>query len=63
MAGAAELQAAHGVDARLGERVDDLLDVVRRHLGLEDQDFVGVVDAEAVRDVLRRGAFGPVESP
>ena len=57
MPGAAELEAANGVDARLGEGVDDLLHVVGHDLGLEDQDVVGVVDAEAVRDVFgaRRG--------
>ena len=55
MARAAELEAADGVDARLGEGVNDLLLVIGDDLGLEDQNVVGVVDAEAVRDVFRAG--------
>ena len=55
MARAAELEAANGVDARLGEGVDDLLHVIGHDLGLEDQNVVGVVDAEAVRDVFASG--------
>ena len=52
MPGTTELEAANRVDARLREGVDDLLQVVRHDLGLEDEDVVWVVDPEAVRDVF-----------
>ncbi len=51
----AELEAADRVDARIPERVNDLLVVVTDDLCLEDEDVLRVVHTEAVGDIARTG--------